>query len=80
MQKFTTQIDELLCEVENDGDALLLEHEHGNFMVMPERDYNSIMETLYLLSNPANAAHIQNGINQVNANSYSVKNIDSLWK
>jgi len=43
MQKFTTQIDEMLDEIENNGDALLVEREQGNFMVMPERDYNSIM-------------------------------------
>ena len=80
MQKFTTQIDEILGEVENSGDALLVERDRGNFMIMSERDYNSIMETLYLLSVPANARHLQSGIKQANSGSYSVKNIDDLWK
>jgi len=80
MQKFTTQIDEMLGEIENNGDALLVEWEQGNFMVMPERDYNSIMETLYLLSTPANAEHLQKGIEQANSGSYSIKNINDLWK
>ena len=55
MQKFATQIDEVLDEAENNGDAVLVERERGNFMVMSERDYNSMTETLYLLSTPANA-------------------------
>ena len=80
MQKFATQIDEMLGEIENNGDTLLVEREQGNFMVMPERDYNSIMETLYLLSTPANAEHLQHGIELANSGSYSIKNIDDLWK
>jgi antitoxin YefM len=80
MQKFATQIDEMLGEVENNGDPVLVEREQGNFIVMPERDYNSIMETLYLLSTPANAEHLQNGIKQANSGSYSTKNINDLWK
>ncbi|MCL2283120.1 MAG: type II toxin-antitoxin system Phd/YefM family antitoxin [Fibromonadales bacterium] len=80
MQKFATQIDEVLGEVEDNGDAVLVEREQGNFMVMSERDYNSMMETLYLLSTPANAEHLQNGIKQANSGLYSAKNIDDLWK
>ena len=80
MQKFTTQIDKMLGEVENSGDALLVEREQGNFMVMSERDYNSIMETMYLLSVPANAERLQKGISQANSGSYSIKNVDDLWK
>jgi len=80
MQKFATQMDEMLGEVENNGDPVLVEREQGNFIVMPERDYNSIMETLYLLSTPANAEHLQNGIAQANSGSYSTKNINDLWK
>jgi antitoxin YefM len=80
MQKFVSQIDEILCETENNGDTLLIEREQGNFMIMSERDYNSIMETLYLLSTPANSKHLQNGIKQANTGSYLVKDIDNLWK
>ncbi|MDR2732392.1 MAG: type II toxin-antitoxin system Phd/YefM family antitoxin [Fibromonadaceae bacterium] len=80
VQKFATQIDKMLGEVESNGSHLLVEREQGNFMVMPERDYNSIMETLYLLSTPANAEHLQNGIKQANSGSYSTKSIDDLWK
>ena len=80
MQKFTTQIDKMLGEVENSGDALLVEREQGNFMVMSERDYNSIMETMYLSSVPANAERLQKGISQANSGSYSIKNVDDLWK
>ncbi|MDR0516569.1 MAG: type II toxin-antitoxin system Phd/YefM family antitoxin [Fibromonadaceae bacterium] len=80
IQKFATQIDKMLVEVENNGDHLLVKRKQGNFMVMPERDYNSIMETLYLLSTPANTRHLQNGIKQANSGSYSKKDIDGLWK
>jgi len=59
---------------------VLVERERGNFMVMSERDYNSMTETLYLLSTPTNAEHLQNGIKQANSGLYSTKKIDDLWK
>lgn len=80
VQNFTAQIDEILDQIETCGEALLVEREQGNFMVIPERDYNSIIETLYLLSTPANAEHLHSGIKQANSGLYSVKNVDDLWK
>jgi len=38
---------------------------HKNLVILTEEDYNSINETLYLLSNPVNAAKIYESIKQV---------------
>lgn len=36
-----------------------------NAVLMSESDYNSMMETLYLLSNPSNAKHLSESMNQL---------------
>jgi len=39
---------------------------HKNMIILTEEDYNSAQETLYLLSNPANAARMRESIKQAN--------------
>lgn len=39
----------------------------GQVVVMPLDDFNSWKETLYLLSNPANAAHLRQSIAEADA-------------
>ena len=39
----------------------------GQVVVMPLDEFNSWKETLYLLSNPANAAHLRRSIAQANS-------------
>ena len=36
----------------------------GNCVLMSEEEYGSIMETLYLFGNPANAAHLEHSLAQ----------------
>ena len=47
----------------------------GNAVVMSLDHYNSVMETLYLLQNPANAAHLMESIAQFKAGKASVKQL-----
>lgn len=47
----------------------------GNAVVMSLDHYNSVMETLYLLQNPANAAHLMESIAQFKAGKATVKQL-----
>lgn len=47
---------------------------HCNIVIMTEEDYNSLHETLYLLSNPINAKKIKQSIKQAQTGQF--KTID----
>lgn len=58
----------VLDGVVNDADiAVITRREGGNAVVMSQAQYESMAETLYLLSNPANAAHLAASIAQYKA-------------
>lgn len=47
------------------ADAILITRQDGpNAVLLSQSQYDSIMETLYLLSSPANAAHLAKSIEQ----------------
>lgn len=49
----------------NDANVTLIHRKKGgNAVLMSEEQYNSLMETFYLLSNPANAKHLLTSIAQ----------------
>jgi antitoxin YefM len=50
--------------------------DHPNMVMMREDDYNSLNETLYLLSNPVNAKHLQVSIKQVSENDFVDVDLD----
>ena len=47
----------------------------GNAVIMSLDHYNSVMETLYLLQNSANAAHLMESIAQFKAGKATVKQL-----
>ena len=47
----------------------------GNAVIMSLDHYNSVMETLYLLQSPANAAHLMESIAQLKAGKATVKQL-----
>ena len=49
---------------ENADVTIINRRDAGNAVVMSLDHYNSIMETLYLLQSPANAAHLMESIAQ----------------
>ncbi len=55
----------VLDTVNNDADVVRINrHEANDAVVMSRAHYNSLMETLYLLGSPANAAHLAKSIEQ----------------
>ena len=55
----------VLDRVEADSDVTLITRRHAQGAVVMSLDtYNSLMETVYLLRSPANAAHLQRSLEQ----------------
>jgi len=58
-----SQFKGVIDRVVDDRDATLIHRRDGeNAVLMSEASYNSMMETLYLLSNPANAKRLMQSI------------------
>ncbi len=53
----------LIKQVENDAEpTLIFVDENQKAVLMSEREFNSWQETIYLLSNPANAEHLRKSL------------------
>ena len=61
-------LEQLVVQVIADAEATIIVTESGEQVVfLPLDEYNSWKETLYLLSNPANAEHLQRSIAEAQA-------------
>lgn len=57
----------VLDQVVNDADyTIISRRDADDAVVMSLEQFNSLMETVYLLKSPANAAHLAKSINQYN--------------
>ena len=64
-----------------DNIPLIVQRPNGeSVVVISLEDYNSIIETAYLLSNPANVEHLREGIAQANSGEATKVDIKDLWK
>ena len=65
--KARNQLKAVLDRVVQDSDITIISRRdaEGDAVVMSLDSYNSIMETLYLLGNPNNAAHLARSIKQL---------------
>jgi len=65
--KARNQLKAVLDRVVQDSDITIISRRdaEGDAVVMSLDNYNSIMETLYLLGNPNNAAHLARSIKQL---------------
>jgi len=56
-------LENLIIQVENDAAPILIMlDEDRKAVLMSEREFNSWQETIYLLSNPANAEHLRKSL------------------
>ncbi len=64
--EFRTELKKFLDKVENNHDTLLIKRKSGKGTVIISLDeYNSIMETVHLLSSKANADRLYESIQQM---------------
>ncbi|NEO88972.1 MAG: type II toxin-antitoxin system prevent-host-death family antitoxin [Moorea sp. SIO3G5] len=70
------QLDELIDRVILDVEPIILCNDQGKQAVLMSLDeFNSWQETLYLLSNPANAEHLLESIEQAKSGKKSIKQL-----
>ncbi|HAQ37519.1 MAG TPA: hypothetical protein DCX89_09655 [Saprospirales bacterium] len=66
--EFRTDLKKYLDEVENNQEILVIKRKSGKGTVLISlEEYNSIMETMHLLSSKANADHLYESIQQINS-------------
>ena len=66
----------VLDNVVNDADTTVITRRDSEDAVVMSLDYyNSLMETVYLLKSPANAAHLAKSITQYKKSEYSQKEL-----
>ena len=63
----------VLEEIETDH---IIRKNYKNMVILAEEDYNSIKETLYLLSSQANAAMLQKSMIQAQNNNFVTVDLD----
>lgn len=70
--EFRTNLKNYLDEVEDNNETLIVKRKTGKSTVMISLDeYNSIMETVHLLSSKANADRLRESIAQMSSQSIS---------
>jgi antitoxin YefM len=61
-------LENLIQQVENDAEpVLIIIDEDRKAVLMSELEFNSWQETIYLLSNPANAEHLRKSLAEADA-------------
>ena len=66
----------VLDNVVNDADATIItRRDSEDAVVMSLEYYNSLMETVYLLKSPANAAHLAKSISQYKNSEYTQRDL-----
>ncbi len=69
-------LDSLLAKVVSDAEPTIITTETGQKIVLVSlEEYNSWQETAYLLSNPANAAHLRQSIEEAKNGQMSEHNL-----
>ena len=68
MNEAKLNLERIAAQVIADAEPKIVVKERGEQLdIMPLDEYNSLKETLYLLSNPANAEHVLRSISEAQA-------------
>ncbi len=69
-------LENLIEQIENDAEPILIMlDEDRKAVLMSESEFNSWQETIYLLSNPANAEHLRKSLAEADAGLISEKEL-----
>ena len=68
-------LEHLIEQVENDAEPMLIWDETHKAVLMSEREYSSWQETIYLLSNQANAEHLRKSLSEADAGLFSEREL-----
>jgi antitoxin YefM len=75
--EFRERLKKYLDEVENNNETLIIKRKSGKGTIMISLDeYNSIMETMHLLSSKSNADRLYDSIRQMNEGNTVQKDIN----
>ncbi|TCI36248.1 type II toxin-antitoxin system prevent-host-death family antitoxin [Exiguobacterium sp. SH4S7] len=56
----------ILNQVRDNSEAITIARENGrNTVIMPEQEYNQLIETMYLLQSPKNAERLLESVRQL---------------
>lgn len=75
--EFRARAKEYLQEIEEDQDILILSRpkKRNGFVVLTMEEYESLKETAYLMSSPANALRLMKGMKEVEEGKIAVKSL-----
>ncbi len=86
-REFTRGIGKYLDKISEDKISIVVTRSKSeDVVVLPISEYEGMLETLHLLQNPANAAHLRRGMAEVEATlqgadiGETVSDFDALWK
>lgn len=69
-------LENLIQQVENDAEpVLIMLDENRKAVLISEREFNSWQETIYLLSNPANAEHLRKSLAEADSDFVSEREL-----
>ncbi len=72
-----SNLEGLVQKVIDDAEPTVLSAENGDKVVLVALDeFNSLKETVYLLGNPANAAHLRKSISEMHAGLLEEKKLE----
>lgn len=65
-QEARKNVKKVLNQVHENSETITIVRKNGrNAVIMPEQEYNRLMETMYLLQSPANANRLYKAIQQL---------------
>ncbi|MEC4819133.1 MAG: type II toxin-antitoxin system Phd/YefM family antitoxin [Scytonema sp. PMC 1069.18] len=74
-------LEKLFDQILETGDAVVISQTNGkNLVLISEAEFNSLLETLYLLRSPANSARLLTALERAKAGIIEPQNVSELYK
>ena len=75
---FRSNLFNIIKDVIGGSKALKITSKAGNVVIIPEDEYSSMKETFHLMSSPANAIRINQGISDLESGNTITKTLEEL--